>query len=570
MNKVLKNEDLLKKTSWPRKTYPLKLNLTDIQKCRLDMMFYEYKKATNKIINTILNEFFKKHLVQLSEEKEGKCPLCQKEKKLAFQLNDFSFVCYNKEKNFWMPIYKKGEISNICNLCYFSHYSLRKFVSPSKNRPIPIEEWDFTKHTKMKRCFDSCLQKAVETIKSQEQIKKKIKWRINHLRERIMNNNVDLNKKTGNYEKYGEKLKKFIKNDEREIERLKKSFAEKIEFKGTAIRLYENDYNLIKEDNNFFIKLKNFLDEKENFTLEFYGENYQKKLASKFIDNKKSETELIKKGDNYYLQYIYRQENKVPIPDETFTAIGIDINIINLACYVALNKKDKIEGVEFFNGRLMRYKRQRMADVRKEWGKKLKHKKYGGKGRSYKWYKQKCKSQGELSYVKYTIHNLTTKIAQEIKDRFEKPVIVLEDLKDIRTKNDRQIKIALKTLKKIHKKSKKYIREHRKLTSDLNKWNFADFQNFLEYKANWLGIPVVYVPAKDTSIKCNKCGYIDEKNYKNYRQVLFKCKKCGYECNIDFNAGVNIGRKFYIYIQEQEERGKGNSSLGQVPKCSSI
>lgn len=549
MDKVIENEVLLKKTNWQRKTYPLKLNLTDVQKCKLDMMFYEYKKATNKIIDIVLNEFFTKHLVQLTEELNGKCPLCQKEKKLKYQLNDFYFKKYGelKGKPIYKPIYKKGESCNICGFCYMSHYSLRKFLSPSKNRELPIKEWDFTKYTRMKNNFDSCLQKAVETIKSQEQIKQKLKWRINNLRERIMNNNIQINKKSGEaFEKYGEQLlKKFIKKDERLIEKLKKRFAENIEFKGTAIRLYDNSYSLIKEDNEFYIKLKNFLEDKEFMTIEFFGDKYQKKLANKFIKSKNAETELIKKGDDFYLQYIYRKEINVPIPDETFTSVGIDVNIINLSSYVSMNKELKPMKVNFYSGRKMRDKRKRFKEMRKIWASKTKRIDKGGKGREWKWFIKKKNKQNEKNYVKYNIHNLTTLIVQEIKDTIDKPVIVMENLKDIRDRIGKELKIKKCSIEKLDKKQQKSIRGEKLLNSELNNWNFDDFQKFIEYKANWLGIPVVYVKAKDTSIKCNKCGNIKEENYEDWHRVKFKCCSCSYECNADFNASVNIAREFY-------------------------
>lgn len=130
-------------------------------------------------------------------------------------------------------------------------------------------------------------------------------------------------------------------------------------------------------------------------------------------------------------------------------------------------------------------------------------------------------------------------------------MIVLEDLKDIRERIDREISIQKKGLEKLKGKSRRYVKDFRKLTLELQTWNFADFQTFLEYKANWLGIPVVYVSAKDTSIKCNKCGHIDKKNYtesedpKALHKLRFRCVKCGYQCNADFNASVNIGKGFY-------------------------
>lgn len=371
------------------------------------------------------------------------------------------------------------------------------------------------------------------------------------------------------------KLSNYVRKDEKEIINNEKKKSEKIEYKADSIRLYENSYEILENEGDFFIRLMDY-SRNEKMMVAFYGEDYQKKMAGKFINSKNAETEIVRKGKDYYLHYIYKKEEKVPIPDETFTAVGIDIGILNLVCRSSLTKIGKISDIVFYNGRRMRYKRQRMSDLRKIWGKKTKQERYGGKGRTKKWFNEKCgcdkeeikknnlsnelsKYRREHKYVRYTIHYLTTKMVQEIKDTIEKPVIVLENLKDIRSREDRKKKIALKTLEKMDKKTKEYIIAYRRLTADFNRWNFDDFQKFIEYKANWLGIPVVYVSAKDTTIKCNKCGYIGKnmENIENLHQLKFKCKKCGYQCNSDFNASINIGRLFFQGLKDVTTKTKG-------------
>jgi predicted RNA-binding Zn-ribbon protein involved in translation (DUF1610 family) len=51
------------------------------------------------------------------------------------------------------------------------------------------------------------------------------------------------------------------------------------------------------------------------------------------------------------------------------------------------------------------------------------------------------------------------------------------------------------------------------------------------------GIPFKLVPAKYTSIKCPKCGFVDEDNRKGER---FTCLKCGYQADADITAAMNI------------------------------
>jgi len=60
----------------------------------------------------------------------------------------------------------------------------------------------------------------------------------------------------------------------------------------------------------------------------------------------------------------------------------------------------------------------------------------------------------------------------------------------------------------------------------------------LEYKQEWLGGRVEYVPAAYTSQRCNACGYTDKEN--RLSQSKFKCMQCGHEANADHNAALNI------------------------------
>jgi len=590
-NQEKEEKDLLKKTDWQRKTYPLKLKLTDIQQSRIEGIIFEYKKAINQIIQTITKDYFKNYLIQISEEdiKKGLCASCHKERKLEYELSDFEFIKYagTKDKPNYKPIFKKNNKVLICNNCHNSHYSLRKFLYATSKRDVPIPQWDFTKKVNLNRgLWDACVQKAVETIKSQVEINKKINRNLKFYRERIMDNTVKLNKEKSKIKKDIEEIKKlsnYIKHDERTIQKEKNKISGEIEYKANSIRLYETSYKLIKDDNDYFIKLKDY--SKNNWmTIQFFGEDYQKKLADKFIKSKNAETEIVRKGDDFYLQYIYRQKTEIPIPDDSFTTIGIDVNILNLASLVSMNKDFKPIDIKFYSGRNLRSKRKRFRKVRAIWKSKTKQKEKGGKGRAYKWYINKQKAQNERDYVKYQIHNLTTNIIQFIKDKYDKPVIILENLKDIRNRITKEIKIANRNLIKflpkdlrkqadelykkkkykefndilsqVSSKQKKYyqkaVRELKSLNADLNNWNFDDFQNYLEYKANWFGIPIVKVPSKDTSIKCNKCDNVDEENYLDFHTVNFKCKSCGYQCNADFNASVNIARSFYEGLKNEK------------------
>ena len=47
-----------------------------------------------------------------------------------------------------------------------------------------------------------------------------------------------------------------------------------------------------------------------------------------------------------------------------------------------------------------------------------------------------------------------------------------------------------------------------KLNRRLHAWNFQKLQQYIEYKANLEGIPIVYVNPKNTSKRCHRCGHV--------------------------------------------------------------
>jgi len=103
-----------------------------------------------------------------------------------------------------------------------------------------------------------------------------------------------------------------------------------------------------------------------------------------------------------------------------------------------------------------------------------------------------------------------------------------------RAKEDR-LGIVMENLKGIRKLYCKGNEQGRRFRSRLNSWSFYELQRQIEYKANWEGIPVIYVHAGSTSKKCSICGLslIPEEN-----RVL-KCPLHGL-VDRDVNATRNI------------------------------
>ena len=91
----------------------------------------------------------------------------------------------------------------------------------------------------------------------------------------------------------------------------------------------------------------------------------------------------------------------------------------------------------------------------------------------------------------------------------------------------------------------------RKKNRELFKGDFIKLQRMIEYKANWNGYDVVYIPPKNTTKTCSRCGFI----VKTRIGAVFKCPKCGLVMDRQMNASINIFRK-----------GLGMWGLGVAPK----
>ncbi len=123
--------------------------------------------------------------------------------------------------------------------------------------------------------------------------------------------------------------------------------------------------------------------------------------------------------------------------------------------------------------------------------------------------------------TKQYIHRISKDIVERAVKN--KTMIILEDLKGIR-----------KLYKKGNGQGNKYRRR-------LNGWQFFEFQRQIQYKAQWVGLPVKFVDPKNTSSQCPRCGKKLQEDLQHHRKK--SCNNCGLFMDRDVIAAINIPHK---------------------------
>jgi putative transposase len=125
----------------------------------------------------------------------------------------------------------------------------------------------------------------------------------------------------------------------------------------------------------------------------------------------------------------------------------------------------------------------------------------------------------ETNHVNSLLHNVSANIVLQAKLR--RQAIVMEDLRDIR---------------RLYRKGKGHRANYRFL---MNRWSYGELQRQIQYKADWNGIPVIYVTPHGTSARCSMCGHrvLPEENRKLH------CANCGLTIDRDVNAARNIAAR---------------------------
>jgi putative transposase len=225
-----------------------------------------------------------------------------------------------------------------------------------------------------------------------------------------------------------------------------------------------------------------------------YGKYQQARL-----DRVKGQADLLYRDGTFYLAVTI--DLPTPPPTETADVLGVDLGIVNVAV--------DSEG-EVHTGKEIRTCRARYL--------KLRQGLQSCGTKSAKRHLRKVKRK-ESRFVKHVNHCISKKLVQ--KASMGQRALALEDLTGIRERTRATVR-----------KSQRYERIS---------WAFFQLRQFIAYKAQMAGIPLILVDARNTSRTCPECGHCAKENRRS--QSVFLCVKCGFQANADFVGATNVCRR---------------------------
>jgi len=254
------------------------------------------------------------------------------------------------------------------------------------------------------------------------------------------------------------------------------------------------------------------------------------RLQTAFNDNewRVGTAEVVHKHDEWRLHVTVTHEtHHVASKHDADTIVGVDVNEDCIAL-AAMSRGGSVEDSVVFEYPSIKEKRHEFFTKRKRM--------------------QKAEQTAFETVVKTEerdyVHDRLHKVSREVVDwisQFTDPVIVFEDLKDMRESIDYG------------------TRMNRRLHS----LPFAALQEMVSYKAAWEGIPSDDVDPEYTSQRCprTECQHTERANRRKKR---FKCQQCEFQDHADRKAAVCV-------VQEWLNEQYGNvPSLETLPRVRTV
>jgi len=239
------------------------------------------------------------------------------------------------------------------------------------------------------------------------------------------------------------------------------------------------------------------------------------KRQLELLTGQRGESDLCLVKGTFYLMVACDVETPMPIDVEG--VLGIDLGIVNI---VADSDGRSFSGAFIEDNRCKFAHRRRNLQRNGSKSAKRKLKKISGK---------------QARFQKQTNHTISKAI--------------------VKIAYDTHRAIALEELGGIHEAPVR-----RKQRAKHANWSFYQLRQYIRYKAERVGIPVIFVDPRNTSRTCPSCGCVDKANRKT--QSIFSCVSCGYSANADTNAAVNIAARANVNLPMVPDF----QSLGTMPR----
>ncbi|HEX5512353.1 MAG TPA: transposase [Actinomycetales bacterium] len=213
--------------------------------------------------------------------------------------------------------------------------------------------------------------------------------------------------------------------------------------------------------------------------------------------HRKGQTDLVCRGGKWFLHATCEVEEEPRFEPRGW--LGVDLGIVNIA---TTSDGDLTSG-KALNRRRHRNRRLR-AKLQRRGTKSAKR-------------LLKKRSKKEKRFANDVNHRISKTIVAEAKRT--RRGIAIEDLRGIRAR----------------------VRLRKPQRATLHSWAFHQLGEYLAYKAEKAGVPLVRVDPKYTSQTCADCGHLDRANRRN--QSEFECRSCGVVAHADRNAARNIAMR---------------------------
>jgi IS605 OrfB family transposase len=223
-----------------------------------------------------------------------------------------------------------------------------------------------------------------------------------------------------------------------------------------------------------------------------YGE-YQ----AGFLQRLKGQADLVFRDSTCYLYATIDVPEDTPIQPTRF--LGVDLGIVSIAT--------DSDG-HAYTGEAIEAVRARAATARQTY-----------QSTHTKSAKRRLKKMAgtQARFQRWANHGLAKRLVAYAKDT--KAALVLEELTHIR--------------------SRMTVRKSQR--SKQHNWSFRQWREWLAYKAQRAGVPLLLVEPRHSSRTCSPCGYVDKRHRRS--QAEFSCLRCGYEANADLNAARNLATR---------------------------